>query len=406
MTPTSTLTPLYSQVWHCSPGKRTRIASASVFLRRNTMRTSGTQIVLLTLAVLVAGMASGCATGHGMMWKRHRDPMAGAPCLKNISNPPIEEVVEHLNQNTDRIHSWQAKKVRIRVDKFSFHGMIAVEKDRRLRLLVNSMRGSEVDLGSNDERFWVWAREMEPGFVTCKHENMDAARHQMGIPFEPDWLMQTLGVARLPTTGVSIEVDPEHEQARLVEQIVTAHGLPLRRVVLVDLKRGIVLEHSLYNNDAVRIALAKLSDHRLDQESGAVLAHHITLDWPQNKMTMTMDLGEVQINPTSISPDRWEIPEIQNTQVVHLDAGMPSKPLSAAGHPPAAERWQPVQTVRSHDVHNFLRDETVDAEEEVDVTEDRVDAGDLAEPVEADGWEEDGFTRKSRGFAYESESSE
>ena len=341
-----------------------------------------------------------------MMWKRHRDPMAGAPCLKNISNPPIEEVVEHLNQNTDRIHSWQAKKVKIRVDKFSFHGMIAVEKDRRLRLLVNSMRGSEVDLGSNDERFWVWAREMEPGFVTCRHENMDAARHRMGIPFEPDWLMQTLGVTRLPTTGVSIEVDPEHEQARLVEQIVSAHGLPLRRVVLVDLKRGIVLEHSLYNNDAVRIALAKLSDHRLDQESGSVLAHHITLDWPQSKMTMTMDLGEVQINPTSISSDRWELPEIQNTQVVHLDAGIPSKPISAAGHPPAAERWEPVQTVRSHDVHNFLRDQVLDAEEALDIADDRVDATEFADPIEADGWEEDGFTRKSQGFAHESESSE
>jgi len=406
MTPTSTLTLLSHRACHCSSGEYASTPSPSKFLSRKTVRTSGTRIVVLAVAVVVVGLMSGCATGRGMMWKRHRDPMAGAPCLKNISNPPIEEVVEHLNQNTDRIHSWQAKKVKIRVDKFSFHGMIAVEKDRRLRLLVNSMRGSEVDLGSNDERFWVWAREMDPGFVTCKHENMDATRHRMGIPFEPDWLMQTLGVARLPTSGVSIEVDPEHEQARLVEQIVTAHGLPLRRVVLVDLKRGIVLEHSLYNNDAVRIALAKLSDHRLDQESGAVLAHHITLDWPQSKMTMSMDLGEVQINPTSISSDRWELPEIQNTQVVHLDAGVPSKPISGAGDSPAAERWEPVQTVRSHDVHNFLRDEVLDAEEELDAPDNQVDAAEFADPIDADGLEQNGFTRKPQGFAHESESSE
>lgn len=380
-------------------GRSTRESSRGI-----AAYSSGSRLVIMTVSLLLAGMLSGCATGRGAMWRRQRDPMAGAPCLKNVSNPPIEEVVEHLNQNTDRIQSWQAKKVKIRVDKFSFSGMMAVEKDRRLRLQVSSLRGKEVDLGSNDERFWVWAREMDPGFVTCKHENMDAARHQMGIPFEPAWLMQTLGVAPLPTTGVTIETDPEHEQARLIEHIVTAHGLPLRRVVLVDLKKGIVLEHSLYNNNAIRIALAKLSDHRLDHASGAVLAHQIVLDWPQNRMTMTMELGEVQINPTSIPLECWDLPEIPNTQVVHLDAGIQNGGVSAAGHPPAAEPWEPVQTVRSHDAHNFLREEA-GLEDQVGQAGDGVDGdleeSDFEEPVRVDELDQQRYPREFRDFAFE-----
>ena len=291
------------------------------------------------------------------MSNRHRDPMAGAPRLKNPSNPPLEEVVAHLNRNTDRIQSWRANSVRIRADRFSLSGTIAVEKGRHLHLVVNSIRGNEVDLGSNDERFWVWSREMEPSFVTCKHENMEAARQQLGIPFEPDWLMQALGVAPLPTTGVTMEADPVNEQARLVEQVVSAHGQPLRRVVLVDLKRGIVLEHSLYAYNGGRIALAKLSDHRLDKSTGVVLPHRVTLDWPQSKMSMTMSLGDVQINPTSIPSQVWEMPEVRNCEIVHLDSNVRRGNIATAIRPESPVHLGTIETVRSHDDHNFLRDD-------------------------------------------------
>ncbi|HEY0980552.1 hypothetical protein [Schlesneria sp.] len=360
----------------------------------------------LSLLLFVVVSLSGCVSGRGIIWKRARDPMAGAPCLKNVSNPSIEEVVAHLNQNTDRIHSWQAKKVKIRVDKYSFNGMLAVEKDRKFRLQVMSMRGKEVDLGSNSDRFWVWAREMDPGFVTCRHENMDAARHQIGIPFEPDWLLQTLGVAPLPTTGVTIETDPEYEQARLVEQIVTAHGLPLRRVVLVDLKKGIVIEHSLYSNDATRLAQAKLDDHRLDPASGAVLAHQIRLDWPQTKMTLTMDLGEVQINPSSIPVDCWDLPEFPHTQVVHLDAKMQRPSIAGEQSSPSTDRLVPVETFRSHESHNFLRGDDYLNEEHVEVVDDDV-TDDSFQTVEADSEDEEKEDRyrEFRDIARESESS-
>ena len=312
---------------------------------------------LLILALVVACMLPGCAATRGMIARRHPDPMAGAPCLQNIRNPPLEEVVSHLNRNTDRLQCWQANRILVKYDKWSFNGMIAVEKGRHLRLVVNSLRGNEVDLGSNDERFWVWCRDMDPSFVTCKHENMDAARQQMGIPFEPDWLMQTLGVAPLPTSGVTMETDPANEQARLEEKVLSAHGLPLRRDILIDLKRGIVLEHCLYNYDGVRIARAKLTDHRLDRASGVVLPHKVVLDWPQNKLSLTLTLGEVQINSGAIASRLWEMPESSTSQVVHLDAGIKQKNINIAIRPDSSEPTDAIETVRSHDEHNFLRDD-------------------------------------------------
>ena len=312
---------------------------------------------LLLVALMAGCILPGCTATRGMLARRHPDPMAGAPSLQNVRNPPLEEVVSHLNRNTDRLQCWQANRVGVKYDKWTFTGMIAVEKGRHLRLVVNSLRGNEVDLGSNDERFWVWCRDMDPSFVTCKHENMDAARQQMGIPFEPDWLMQALGVEPLPTSGVTMETDPSNQQARLEEKVISAHGLPLRRDILIDLKRGIVLEHSLYNYDGVRIARAKLTDHRLDKTSGVVLPHKVVLDWPQNKMSLTLTLGEVRINSGAIASRLWEMPESSNSQVVHLDSGIKPKTISMGIRPDSSEPNDEIETVRSHDEHNFLRED-------------------------------------------------
>jgi hypothetical protein len=322
-----------------------------------TRRAFAHPVSLCVLALAVASALPGCFTSRSMFAGRQRDPMAGAPRMRNVSNPPLEEVVAHLNRNTDRIQSWRANSVKIRANGMSVSGTLAVEKGRHLRLVVNSLRGNEVDLGSNDERFWVWSREMQPAFVTCKHENMDAVRQEMGIPFEPDWLMQALGVARLPATGVTMEADPTNQQARLVEQIVSAHGQPLRRAVLVDLRRGIVIEHSLYNYNGERIAQARLSDHKLNKAAGAVLPHRVELEWPQNQLSLTMCLGGVQINPESIPARVWEVPAMQGYQIVHLDAGVDHRDVASSTHLEPPIRTSSIQRIRSHDDATFLHRE-------------------------------------------------
>jgi hypothetical protein len=257
--------------------------------------------------------------------------------------------------------------VRITAEGWSLAGTIAVEKGRHLRLEVTSLRGKEVDLGSNDERFWIWSREMDPGFVTCKHENMEIARQQVGIPFEPDWLMQALGVAPLLTSGVTMQTDPANEQIRLVEHIVAAHGQPLRRTVVVDLKKGgVVTEHGLYDYNSRPIALARLSDHRMDKESGVVLPHRVIIELPQNKMVMTMSLGDILVNPKSIPSVVWQMPHMRDCEVVNLDAGIPSGGIRMVTRPDTSEPMEgagPIETIRSHDDHNFMRDDLLRDEE-------------------------------------------
>jgi hypothetical protein len=113
---------------------------------------------LLILALIAVTTMPGCISGRGMIAFHRRDPMAGAPRLRNASNPQLEDLVTHLNDNTNRIQSWRANNVEIHANHFSLSGTLAVEKGNHVRLVVSSPMGNEVDMGSNDERFWIWSR--------------------------------------------------------------------------------------------------------------------------------------------------------------------------------------------------------------------------------------------------------
>lgn len=289
-------------------------ASRSVARQRSCRLGLAAAIVVMTLP--------GCMSLRGVGGFAARDPMANAPKLRNFENPSKEELVSYLNKNTEKLESWKSNSIKIYTSGIMLSGTLAVERDRRVRLQVNTPLGKVVDLGSNDDRIWLWSKQMEPEFVTCKHENLDSARQALGIPFEPAWLMEALGIAPIPSTGVTMELDPGHTQARLVQHITSAHGQPLRRAMVVDLRKGrcVVVEHSLYDNFAQPLAIAKLSGHRPDKDSGVVMPHRVSLDWPQQRMQITMEFGKVQINPASISQGMWEMPQMSNCEVVHLDA--------------------------------------------------------------------------------------
>ena len=294
----------------------------------------------LIVALIVVCTLPGCAGMRGFGNRSAVDPMAGAPKPRWAEDPQVEEVVDHLNRNVEKLHAWQANKVKIRAKVDNIHvplnGMLAVERGRHLRLVVDSLVGNEVDIGSNDERFWVWAKRMPaPQYVSCRHEQLDDVRQSMGIPFEPEWLMQALGVSPLTVEGTKLEIEPTARQARLVQQITSAHGKPLRKVVLVDLHRGVIVEHSIYDYNGQRIAVARLEDHQLDKASGAVLPRRVKLDCPQSDLSLVMQLGPIEVNPRGIPSQIWDMPKMPGYQMVDLGAAVRPGTRLAAGAGPA-----------------------------------------------------------------------
>lgn len=279
----------------------------------------GSAVRSLILGLAFISTVSGCVGFRGFGLRYGGDPLAGASRPRWADDPQVEEVVDHLNRNVEKLQAWRADSIKIRANNMPLSGTLAVERGRHLRLVVNSIAGNEVDLGSNDDLFWIWAKRMPPPeYIYCRHEQADQVRQAMGIPFEPDWLMQALGVAPISTDNTKLEIEPRLKQARLVQHVTSAHGRPLRKVVLVDLRRGVILEHSIYDFNGRMIATARLDDHQLDRATGVVLPRRVKLDWPQNEMSLVMNLGHVEVNPRSIPSQIWDMPPMQGYQMVDL----------------------------------------------------------------------------------------
>lgn len=277
-----------------------------------------------TLTVLLAaacGSACGCRWGN---WLARRDEPFGprAPCALR-ADAPAAEVVSYLNQNTAKIHSWQAHHVKITASgaPVSVNALLAVEAPRNFRLTATSFGSREVDLGSNPEQFWFWnKRSPDRAIHVVNHDAESVAQNRLAIPFQPDWIMEALGVIPLDPSQVTLEPNQnDRRSAFLVSHSTSPDGKPVRKVIEVDMCHGIVRSHSLYDEQLNLIASARLSGHVVYGANRAALPSRIDLDWPQEKLALTMQLGQIEINPRQIHENTWAVPQIEGYQVYEMN---------------------------------------------------------------------------------------
>lgn len=311
----------------------------------------------LLLALLL--LTPGCAW---MRWNQRGEMASFGPKVP-CRVPPhatAEELVTYLNQNVDKLQGWRASRVSLRANGIRLSADIAVEKSRHLRIVVNSVAGNELDLGCNDDVFWFWAkRSPDRAVMYASHEELDLVRDTLQIPFEPDMLMEALGVAAIPLEGTTLEPGG-NRTSRLISNHVLANGKTIRKVITVDTCHGRVLEHSVWDASGRRIAHATFSNHRLDPESGVILAHHIQLEWPQAEVSLAMDLGHVEVNPVGMPEQIWQMPSMP---------GYPVKNLRDVAMQRGGPQQRPSQLPPEVPITRGLRNETWQARREVEIDE-------------------------------------
>jgi hypothetical protein len=282
--------------------------------------------LLFVLALVIGNSQPGCVPFRN--WCGQRFGPAPAPCVLR-DDVTQAELVTYLNDNTQKIRAWRTNKATIVTRGGGIlvprvGAMIAVESPRRFRLVATNpvTGGNEVDLGSNPDHFWFWNRRSEEKCVyQARHEPEPGQVRRFQIPFQPDWIMESLGV---------IEIDPEQElelrpgpagshTVFLWANRASPEGFKVRKVTAVDLCRGVIREHGLYDARGQLIARAVLTNHVRDRKSGAVIPQTIDLEWPQAKLGLTMTLSEIEVNPERIPPSIWEVPNIPDNPIREMN---------------------------------------------------------------------------------------
>lgn len=292
------------------------LADAPLRRARRTVRAVPTAIGHWLVSVLFLAGLPGCAFLCQQMtfW-----PLCPPPCTLP-ARMPLEQLVEHLNGHV--VSSWRSNDVTIRAHgpgglPVSLSAFLAVEQPRNVRLVANnSFGGREVDLGSNRDRFWFWLQRAQPRrVVTAAHDDAGRVR----IPFEPDWLMEALGVRPLRAEELTVQHDqPAPHRATLLAERLSPGGQRMRHAIVVDTCYGLILQHALFDASGRHVARAVFSDHRPLAGSGVTLPHRIELHWPEAELALTMYLGHVEIKPPATSDDLWTLPSYPDSPIEDL----------------------------------------------------------------------------------------
>ncbi len=280
--------------------------------RKNRLRTfhgsRAWRYVLCGMMLSSAFSLPGCIP----RWAKHNPWLRShVPMMRSIpASATAADVAQYLNSNIAKLHSWRSDDVAINMKGrglLKLSASLAVESHRNLRLRAQSIAGTEVDMGSNSDQFWFWARRSEPKHVfVASHEQAHLAQ----IPFEPDWLTEALGVIPIDPASLILEpLDADSRLVRLISQHRSPQGMPVQKEMVVDTLKGVVVEHVLRDLRGQEIAKATLSKHANVAGSGVIMPHRVDLSWPMAGMDLTMTLKNIEINPENMSDRMWQIPE-------------------------------------------------------------------------------------------------
>ena len=237
-------------------------------------------------------------------------------------------------------------------------GSIQIERPNRMRLKAGVLGMNElgVDVGSNDELFWIWTRVALPGqsptLMWAHHDSFrqSTSNIRKAVPLEPEWLIEALGLVDFSTyDSHSQPTSQPGGRMQMISSRMRADGKQYR-VTVFDARRGIIEQQSLYNQQGQLVAFTNSSDHVFYPQHNISLPRKIELHLFQNgqEITMLVTTDSYKINSLFGDPRLvWQMPDPGDVERINLapDVATSSRPPS---QPPLGQ-FVPVTQPRRND---------------------------------------------------------
>jgi hypothetical protein len=302
------------------------------------------------LLLLIVGLFSLSGASCPQMVRQYANP----PPRVLPASPTLEQVIEVVNRNSSQIQSFSTGRASLSGSGFpSLTASVAFQRARRFRLQAGTGFGAELDLGSNDERFWFWVkRSQPPAIYFCRHDQFSTSQARKVTPFEPQWLIEALGVMEFDRALPHQMTLLPNDRIKIDTIRDTPDG-PVEKVTIIDGSQGWVLEQHVYVSEqrgsaAYRrlVASAVASGHRRDPLTGLVMPTVVDINSPQAQLCLRIDLGNLDINRLADDrPALWTMPGYAGASLVDMgdpDFRLPEQQPTTAGVrrpvPPANRR--------------------------------------------------------------------
>lgn len=261
-----------------------------------------------------------------------------------------DQLVTYLNERAARLQSLNYGDVRVGAKSDglplpALRGSMAATQPRNFRMTgTGGAMGAKVDLGSNDQQFWVYfdAPTMKPLFVYASHSDFQAGKAPLpgGLPFEPEWVMQALGMTTLaPNNQYSARADDKTRTYTLSWPALTPGGTSVVKEIVFDADAATgthpqVKRHVVKNTNGKVICAAEIKQAKTvtltstDPRTGLPLAiQHPTLmvlKWEQEKFEMELELKTGKVNEPFTAEETGRLfrrPNIPGANPIDLAGG-------------------------------------------------------------------------------------
>jgi hypothetical protein len=228
------------------------------------------------------------------------------PVLNPAAKAEAPALVNFLNLNARRVQNVRAK---VDIDCMAdgravgLAGAVACQKPRDFRLRGSVLGKPAVDIGSNNDEFWYWISQASPPYVYhCAYRDLQTGKVPVPFPFQPDMVMSALGIAEYDEKAkYELRDDPKQPVLELVQDAISPTGQPVKRITVFNrymAKEGQpqVVAHVLKDTSGKLICKATVQKVTVDRSSGAVVPTKVKLEWPEQRLSMTLMLSDVQTN--------------------------------------------------------------------------------------------------------------
>lgn len=265
-------------------------------------------------------------------------PRLGSPF--GITGPPAPvllaptatsaEIVAVVNANAARIQSYQAPSASISMPQSAglplVQASLAAERPMRFRLrATTAITGPEIDLGSNDERFWIWARRNEPAAVyTARHDQWAASPVRGQVAIEPAWLIDAIGLVQLDPNAAYIGPLPRGDGTIELRTEIAGPAGPQQRAYIIDAQSGWVREQHVYDASGSLTASVFADRFQYDATTQISLPERVRLNLPAAGLDLTINTGPIVTNaPLADGGQLWTMPQLGNSPTIDLATGGP-----------------------------------------------------------------------------------
>ena len=253
------------------------------------------------------------ASSVGCSWIQKVSGITRNPAGKTgpIHSVSAQDLVAYLNDQADRLQSITYEDVSVSAKEGwkplpPLRGNLAASQPRNFRMVVEGgVVSAKVDMGSNDDLFWVSLRAptQQPLFVYASHTDFATGKAPLpgNMPFEPEWVMQALGMTHFPAElDYRVEVDERTRTYKLHWPAKTPGGLEVRKEVIFavdDADRGQsqIKKHVIRDMRGNVICSAEIRSAET-LPTGGQYPTQVVLRWEEQRFEMTLSLKGAKVN--------------------------------------------------------------------------------------------------------------